>query len=122
MVSTALLGDTKTGLVQGLSPEDCVRVHAALDYAFGAYGARLAGSGQSAFEFSLGAAGTLAYLNTDAETRIAGLVFELALMDPAVFTDLEERFGAGVVALVQGVHQLIRLRDLTAGGEPVGSG
>ena len=122
MVSTALLGDTKTGLVQGLSPEDCVRVHAALDYACGAYGARLAGSGQSAFEFSLGAAGTLAYLNTDAETRIAGLVFELALMDPAVFTDLEERFGAGVVALVQGVHQLIRLRDLTAGGAPVGSG
>jgi GTP pyrophosphokinase len=122
MVSTALLGDTKTGLVQGLSPEDCVRVHAALDYAFGAYGMRLAGSGQSAFEFSLGAAGTLAYLNTDAETRIAGLVFELALMDPAVFTDLEERFGAGVVALVQGVHQLIRLRDLTAGGAPVGSG
>jgi GTP pyrophosphokinase len=122
MVSTALLGDTKTGLVQGLSPEDCVRVHAALDYAFGAYGTRLAGSGQSAFEFSLGAAGTLAYLNTDAETRIAGLVFELALMDPAVFTDLEERFGAGVVALVQGVHQLIRLRDLTAGGAPVGSG
>ena len=122
MVSTALLGDTKTGLVQGLSPEDCVRVHAALDYAFGAYGARLAGSGQSAFEFSLGAAGTLAYLNTDAETRIAGLVFELALMDPAVFTDLEDRFGAGVVALVQGVHQLIRLRDLTAGGAPVGSG
>ena len=122
MVSTALLGDTKTGLVQGLSPEDCVRVHGALDYAFGAYGTRLAGSGQSAFEFSLGAAGTLAYLNTDAETRIAGLVFELALMDPAVFTDLEERFGAGVVALVQGVHQLIRLRDLTAGGAPVGSG
>jgi len=122
MVSTALLGDTKTGLVQGLSPEDCVRMHAALDYAFGAYGTRLAGSGQSAFEFSLGAAGTLAYLNTDAETRIAGLVFELALMDPAVFTDLEERFGAGVVALVQGVHQLIRLRDLTAGGAPVGSG
>jgi len=122
MVSTALLGDAKTGLVQGLSPEDCVRVHGALEYAFGAYGTRLAGSGQSAFEFSLGAAGTLAYLNTDAETRIAGLVFELALIDPAVFTDLEERFGAGVVALVQGVHQLIRLRDLTAGGAPVGSG
>lgn len=122
MVSTALLGDARTGLVQGLSPEDCVRVHGALEYVFGAYGTRLAGTGQSAFEFSLGAAGTLAYLNTDAETRIAGLVFELALMDPAVFTELEERFGAGVVALVQGVHQLIRLRDLTAGGAPVGSG
>jgi len=122
MVSTALLGDAKTGLVQGLTTVDCQRVHGALEYAFGAYGTRLAGSGQSAFEFSLGAAGTLAYLNTDAETRIAGLVFELALMDPAVFTELEERFGPGVVALVQGVHQLIRLRDLTAGQAPVGSG
>ena len=122
MVSTALLGDAKTGLVQGLNAADCVRVHGALDYAHGAYGARLAGSGQSAFEFSLGAAGTLAYLNTDAETRIAGLLFELALMEPAVFADLEERFGADVVALVQGVHQLIRLRDLTAGQAPVGSG
>ena len=122
MVSTALLGDVNSGLVQGLSLDDCVRVHAALDYAEAAYGERVAASGQRAFEFSLGAAGTLAYLNTDAETRIAGLLFELALMEPSTFSTLEERFGPEVAALVQGVHQLIRLRDLTVGQAPVGSG
>lgn len=122
MVSTALLGDVNSGLVQGLGPEDCARVHAALSYAAEGYGERLAASGQSAFEFSLGAAGTLAFLNTDAETRIAGLLFELALMEPATFARIEERFGPEVAALVQGVHQLIRLRDLTVGQAPVGSG
>ncbi|EKU81876.1 RelA/SpoT family protein [Massilia timonae] len=122
MVSTALLGDVNSGLVQGLGQEDCVRVHAALDYAAASYGERVASSGQGAFEFSLGAAGTLAYLNTDAETRIAGLLFELALMDPSTFGRIEERFGPEVAALVQGVHQLIRLRDLTVGQAPVGSG
>ncbi|HAK90850.1 MAG TPA: GTP pyrophosphokinase, partial [Massilia timonae] len=93
MVSTALLGDVNSGLVQGLGQEDCARVHAALDYAAASYGERVASSGQGAFEFSLGAAGTLAYLNTDAETRIAGLLFELALMDPSTFGRIEERFG-----------------------------
>ena len=122
MVSIALLGDAKTQLVQGLSPEDCARIHVALDFASEAYGERLAGSGQNAFEFSLGAAGTLAYLNTDAETRIAGLLFELAIMEPAAVARVEERFGADVLMLVQGVLQLIRLRDLTAGQAPVGSG
>jgi len=122
MVSTALLGDVNTGLVQGLGQDDCQRVHAALEYAIAAYGERVAASGQGAFDFSLGAAGTLAYLNTDAETRIAGLLFELALMAPSTFGTIEERFGPEVAALVQGVHQLIRLRDLTAGQAPVGSG
>ena len=119
MVSTALLGDAKTQLVQGLSPEDCARIHVALDYAGEAYGERVASSGQNAFEFSLGVAGTLAYLNTDAETRIAGLLFELAIMEPGAMARIEERFGAEVTMLVQGVLQLIRLRDLTAGQAPV---
>ena len=122
MVSTALLGDAKTQLVQGLSPEDCARIHVALDYVSEAYGERVASSGQNAFEFSLGVAGTLAYLNTDAETRIAGLLFELAIMEPGAMAGVEERFGAEVTMLVQGVLQLIRLRDLTVGQAPVGSG
>ena len=122
MVSTALLGDVKTGLVHGLGLVDCTRMDAALDFASEAYGERLLGTGQAALEFSLGAAGTLAYLNTDAETRIAGLLFELALLEPARFGELEERFGPGAAALIQGVHQLIRLRELTVGQAPVGSG
>lgn len=122
MVSTALLGDAKTQLVQGLSHEDCARIHVALDYAGEAYGERVASSSQNAFEFSLGVAGTLSYLNTDAETRIAGLLFELAIMEPGAMAGVEERFGAEVTMLVQGVLQLIRLRDLTVGQAPVGSG
>ncbi|MEH6436592.1 RelA/SpoT family protein [Massilia sp. DD77] len=122
MVSTAALGDARAQLVQGLSPEDCARVHGALDHAAEAYGERLASSGQNAFEFSLGVAGTLAYLRTDTETRIAGLLFELAIFDPAAADKLEERFGKEVADLVRGQFQLIRLRDLTAVQAPVGSG
>ncbi|MBQ5963019.1 bifunctional (p)ppGpp synthetase/guanosine-3',5'-bis(diphosphate) 3'-pyrophosphohydrolase [Massilia sp. ZL223] len=122
MVSTAALGDARAQLVQGLSLDDCARVNAALDYASDAYGERLATSGQNAFEFSLGVAGTLAYLRTDTETRIAGLLFELATLDPAAAAKLEERFGQEVADLVRGLFQLIRLRDLTAVQAPVGSG
>jgi GTP pyrophosphokinase len=122
MVSIAALGDATTQLIQGLRPEDEERVRAALDYAHEAYGERVATSGENAFEFSLGVAGTLAYLRSDAEGRIAGLLFELALMDPAVAEGLGERFGTEVADLVLGVHQLIRLRDLTAAHQPVGRG
>lgn len=117
MVSTALLGDASTQLVHGLSVEDGARVRAALDYAGSAYGERIAATGQNAFEFSLAVAGTLSYLRTDAETRIAGLLFELAMVDPQVAGSLEEGFGKEVSDLVQGVYQLVKLRDLTAGKE-----
>jgi GTP pyrophosphokinase len=122
MVSTAALGDATTQLVQGLSPEECVRVHDALDYAAVAYGERTCASGQNAFEFSLGVAGTLSYLRSDVETRIAGLLFELVTLDPPLLETLEQLFGADVASLVRGVQQLIRLRDLTVGHQVVGRG
>jgi len=122
MVSIAALGDATTQLVQGLGPVDLARVQAALDFAQDAYGERHASSGQSAFEFSLGVAVTLALLRSDAETRIAGLLFELCLVEPLVAETLEDRFGKEVADMVHGVHQLIRLRDLTAAQAPVGRG
>jgi GTP pyrophosphokinase len=122
MVSTAALGDATTQLVQGLGPDDAARVRDALAFAGGAYGERTCTSGENAFEFSLGLAGTLAYLRGDAESRIAGLLYELALVDPAVAEGLGERFGTEVADLVLGVHQLIRLHDLTAAQQPVGRG
>ncbi|MDN4051848.1 bifunctional (p)ppGpp synthetase/guanosine-3',5'-bis(diphosphate) 3'-pyrophosphohydrolase [Massilia sp. YIM B02763] len=122
MVSTAALGDATTQLVHGLGPDDCARVHAALDFALAAYGERVATSGQSACEFSVGVAGTLAMLRSDAETRIAGLLFELCIMQPHLAEQIEERFGKEVADMVRGVHQLIRLRDLTAAPVPVGRG
>jgi GTP pyrophosphokinase len=122
MVSIAAFGDAATQLVSGLGPEDRARVQAALDFVAEAYGERHASSGQSAFEFSLGAAVTLALLRSDAETRIAGLLFELCLVEPLIAEKLEDRFGKEVADMVHGVHQLIRLRDLTAAQAPVGRG
>ena len=122
MVSTAALGDATTQLVQGLSPEECARVQHALDYAAAAYGERTLASHQNAFEFSLGVAGTLAYLRSDVETRIAGLLFELAMFEPAIVETLEQLFGSEVATLVRGVQQLIRLRDLTVAQPVLGRG
>jgi len=122
MVSIAALGDATTQLVHGLGPEDLARVQAALDFAQVSYGERHGSSGQSAFEFSLGVAVTLALLRSDAETRIAGLLFELCLVEPVIAETLEDRFGKEVADMVHGVHQLIRLRDLTATQAPVGRG
>ena len=70
-------------------------------------------SGQLALDFSVGVAGTLAFLGTDVETRIAGLMFELTLLDTEQAAVIEPRFGAEVGDLVAGVRQLIRLRELT---------
>ncbi|QJE01702.1 bifunctional (p)ppGpp synthetase/guanosine-3',5'-bis(diphosphate) 3'-pyrophosphohydrolase [Massilia forsythiae] len=122
MVSIVALGDATTQLLHGLGHEDCTRVKAALDFASATYGDSLATSGQGAFEFSLAVGGTLALLRSDAETRMAGLLFELAVVDPAHAAQIEDRFGKDVAAMVHGVQQLIRLRDLTANQAPVGRG
>jgi len=116
MVSIAALNSaTSEQLVQGLSPEDGARVLAAFDFAAVAYAGRTATSGQGAFDFAVGVATTLALLRTDAATRIAGLMFELCLLDPAQAIAIEPKFGKEVADLVTGVHQLIRLRELTQG-------
>src|SRR5476649_274716 len=116
MVATSTLNSATTvQLVQGLSADDAVRVMSAFDYAGTAYGDKLCSSGQGAFEFAVGVASTLAFLRSDAETRIAGLMFELTLLDPAQAPIIELRFGNAVSDLVAGVRQLIRLRELTQG-------
>ncbi len=121
MVSIAVpSGATADQLVQGLSGEDSTRVLAALAYASSAYADQLNASGQSAFDFSVGVATTLAFLRSDAETRIAGLMFELTLLDPAQAPLIEPRFGKQVCDLVTGVRQLIRLRALTQGQQVQG--
>ncbi|MES2296710.1 MAG: bifunctional (p)ppGpp synthetase/guanosine-3',5'-bis(diphosphate) 3'-pyrophosphohydrolase [Pseudomonadota bacterium] len=113
MVSIAALGSARTQLVQGLSLEDSARVQGALEYANTVYGDKLCSFGQGAFDFSLGVASTLAVLRSDAETRIAGLMFEMTIIDPAAASGLETRFGKEVTDLVSGVRQLMRLREIT---------
>jgi GTP pyrophosphokinase len=123
MVSTAALNSaTSDQLVQGLSPEDSARVSAALVYAVDAYGDKICFNGQHAFDFSLGVANTLAFLRSDAETRIAGLLFQLTMLDAAEVPNIEPRFGKQVCDLVTGVRQLIRLRALRQGPQDTGAG
>ncbi|MDB5920742.1 MAG: pyrophosphokinae, partial [Massilia sp.] len=126
MVAIAALGSATAELVQGLGLDDRARVEAALAYASEAYQDKLCTSGQGAFEFSVGVASTLAFLRSDAETRIAGLMFEVTVIEPAAAAGLETRFGKEVTDLVSGVRQLIRLRDMTVGSsggqQPVGRG
>lgn len=122
MVSIAALGSATHQLVQGLSAEDSARVEAALAYAGDAYQDKVCTSGQNALDFAIGVAGTLAFLRTDAETRIAGLMFELTVLDPKAVAGLEARFGKEATDLVTGVRQLIRLRDMTVGKETGGRG
>ncbi|XLZ71154.1 bifunctional (p)ppGpp synthetase/guanosine-3',5'-bis(diphosphate) 3'-pyrophosphohydrolase [Massilia sp. SR12] len=114
MVSIAALNSATTDqLVQGLSADDGARVLAALDHASEAYAGRITGHGQDALEFVIGVASTLAILRTDAETRIAALMFELTLLDADTAPAIEPRYGKEVNDLVTGVRQLMRLRELT---------
>jgi len=104
---------TSEQLVEGLSAPDSARVLDALAYATEAYGDKQTFAGRSALEFAIGVATTLAFLRSDAETRIAGLMFELTLLEPDTAADIEPRFGKQVCDLATGVRQLIRLRALT---------
>jgi GTP pyrophosphokinase len=122
MVAIATLGSASSQVLAGLSFDDCARVEQALAYAGEAYKDKVCATGQSAFEFALGVASTLAFLRTDAETRIAGLMFELTVLDPKAVAGLEGLVGKEATDLVTGVRQLIRLRDLTVGKEAVGRG
>src|SRR5688572_11673298 len=117
MVSSSAPGSATSQLVEGLSAQDAERLEAALAYASEAYAGKTCTSGQSALEFALGVTGTLAFLRTDAETRIAGLMFELTVLDPKAVTGLELRIGREATDLVSGVRQLIRLRDMTVNKE-----
>jgi GTP pyrophosphokinase len=81
MVSIAALGSATTQLVQGLGPEDA-RASRRRSPMPATPTDKVCSSGQNALEFALGVASTLAFLRSDAETRIAGLMFELTVLDP----------------------------------------
>ncbi|MDP3843971.1 MAG: bifunctional (p)ppGpp synthetase/guanosine-3',5'-bis(diphosphate) 3'-pyrophosphohydrolase [Oxalobacteraceae bacterium] len=114
--------DISDQLTAGLSNEDSVRVLNAFAFVCPLYEGKEIATGQSALEFSKGVATTLAALKGDAETIIAGLLFELPALDPVAAENIEAGFGKDVGDLVTGIRQLMRLRELTAGQQPVGRG
>jgi GTP pyrophosphokinase len=116
MVSVAATqNEVEAALAAGLSAEDGPRVLEALAFVEPLYRGRSLVTGQDAFEFVRGAAATLAALNTDADTRIAGLLVEVPVFEPQVAETLEARFGADIAALVENIRQLMRLHGQTFG-------
>ncbi|MGS0742199.1 HD domain-containing protein, partial [Glaciimonas sp. GG7] len=100
-------------LCASLNADDSARVLEALAFVEPLYEGKIVTTGQTALEFSQGVASVLALLNTDVETRIAGLLFELPLMDPAHAVLIEQRFGKEISDLVTGIRQLMRLHGFT---------
>ena len=123
MVSIAALkSETPEQLTAGLNAEDSARVLAALAFVKPIYENKIVVTGQDAFIFAQGVATTLAQLKTDVDTRIAGLLFELPVIDPKVADSIEARFGKEIADLVAGIRQLMRLHEVTFGQQEVGRG
>ena len=121
MVSVASAqSDTQELLRSGLTEHDSARVMDALAFVKPFYTGKPVSAGQDAFEseqdafeFAQGVATVLSQLETDADTRIAALLFELATINPAAADKIQERFGKEVDDLVAGVRQLMRLHEVT---------
>ncbi len=121
MVSTvSAQSDAQALLRSDLNEQDGDRVLDALAFVKPYYEGSTVSAGQDAFEsdqdvleFSQCVATVLAQVETDADTRIAALLFELPVVDPAAAKKIEERFGKEVNDLVNGVRQLMRLHEQT---------
>ncbi len=123
MVSiVATPSETHVQLSVGLTTEDSTRVLDALAFVEPIFRGKAIPTGQDTFEFMQGVATTLALLNTDADTRIAGLLFELPIIDPKMAESIEQRFGKDIADLISGIRQLMRLHEQTFGYQEMGRG
>ncbi|MEN9868996.1 MAG: hypothetical protein RL748_4586 [Pseudomonadota bacterium] len=113
--------DVSDRWLAGLSELDCARMEQALEFVTPIYEGKTV-VGQPALDFSLSVACIVASLTSDVETRLAGLLFEVATINMPLTAQIEARFGKDVADLVAGVHKLIRMRQLTLGQQEVGRG
>ncbi len=111
MVSVVAVTTGQEQLTQGLSADDAARLKAATEFVRDAYLNRVVPTGQDAMAFSAGVVATLAGLKTDADTRIAGMLFELVALDPPLAEQIESRFGKEIADMVSGIRQLMRLHE-----------
>ncbi len=122
MVSSVLITDAVENLTGGLSGEDGKLVMDAYAFARESYAGINLDSGQPAIDFSKSIGLILAELNSDAQTRIAGLLAVLPKYNPDIAVQIETRFGVEVSNLVDSVRKLFKLRDLTGGLAEIGHG
>lgn len=122
MVSSVLISDAVEHLTAGLTPEDGKKVMDAYVFAKESYGDIHIESGQLAIDYSKAIGLILAELNTDCQTRSAGLLAVLPRYNPEVAAKIETRFGVEVSNLVDSVIKLFKLRDLTGNLEEIAQG
>lgn len=114
MVSVATIqGEGLAAITAGLGADDAARVEKALAEVEPLYADRQILSGQNALQFVFSVASVLTALNADAQTRIAGLLFEAQMLHPELEEKWEDRFGKEITDLVGGVRQLMRFHSLT---------
>ncbi len=111
MVSVSAVRDGDEQLTQGLNAVDSARLLAAIEFVRPVYEGKLVPTGQEAMAFSKSVVASLAALKTDIDTRIAGMLFELAALDPKTAALIETRFGKEVADMVTGIRQLMRLHE-----------
>lgn len=98
-------------LLEGLSQAESERVLDVLEFVTPYYAKRQVVTEQNALQFVEGVVSTLAFLKTDVDTRIAGLLFELPEIDPPAGELIGVRYGAEIAELVTSIRRLMRLRD-----------
>jgi GTP pyrophosphokinase len=116
MVSTTRARTAEIGgdlLAAAGNEQDRRVLERALEFARGAYGEKLLGTGEPAFEHALGLARNVAQLRLDADALAAGILFAVPAYLPDAEEKLTESFGATVAALVSGIDRLNRLRVVT---------
>lgn len=120
MVSLAVAqNDVSLQMTAGLSADDSARVMAALEFVKPIYSGKTVITGQDAFAFAQGVVMVLSSMKTDVDTRVAGVLFELSLLDPKTAEKIEEQFGKEIGDLVTGIRQLMRLHETTFGQQEV---
>jgi GTP pyrophosphokinase len=121
MVSIATV-NSELQVLDGLSQADADRVVKALDFVRPFYESHTMSTEQSAMQFAIGVASCLAMLNTDVDTRIASILFELTEINPLAAEKIEPMFGRETADLVAGVRRLMRLREATLTQHDIGKG
>ncbi|MCL1886446.1 MAG: bifunctional (p)ppGpp synthetase/guanosine-3',5'-bis(diphosphate) 3'-pyrophosphohydrolase [Betaproteobacteria bacterium] len=115
MASPITFINIKEKIAAGLSPESGKLVMETYEFAIETYRNKKLDSGQPVIDFVSTVCLILATLNTDSETRIAGLLFPFPEISPEEWGKIENRFGADIVNLVDNVRQLLRLKDISSG-------
>jgi GTP pyrophosphokinase len=110
--------DIQAYLTKGLDSGESARVLDALALIESVYPGRVIASGQEALPYALVVAQLLASLNADAETRVAGLLFSMPLIDPVLAETIEARFGKEVAELIGRIRELIRFNSLALEQRP----